>query len=271
MADIELPNEEEALRALKNRFQKLFEFSRAAWRCASLVLVPEGKIGIGKGEFLSMCLTACYVKATRLFYSIYRLCERGLGDETNLPLRALFELYVRVKFLATKVKDKNDFARQWVLWCMANDHKFLEQAERHFPDKRDERFNDWKKNIQAEKQKMTDDVWKKFLATGPWQCNFASLCEKVGLEKDYPMYALISGTSHGYDLFRYVRQLGRGVVEMDMSPIPRSIRQNLVVAISLLHSILHLINAELGLDKSKQVDDIGRVARMLMNEGSKEE
>lgn len=263
MPDIKLPLEDEHLPLLKKEFQRQFELARSAWQCASMLILPGDKVGIGKGEFLSLCLSASYVKLMRQFYTIYRLCEGGLADESNLQLRAMFELYVKLRFLAIKVEDKNEFARRWGIWGMANNKKFIDAVEKFFPGEPDNRFADWKIKIEEEAGKVSKDEWRRFLKDGPWKCNFADLCEQVGHGQNYPMYSLLSGTVHGYDLFSYARKIGEEVTEMDMAPTRRGIDQNIAAAVSLLHDSMNVINVELGLGKDKPVEDIGKLARAL--------
>lgn len=263
MPDIKLPLEDDHRPVLKEQFQKHFKGAKTAWDCASLLIVPGIKVGVGKGEFISLCMVAAYVKMMRLFYSIYRLCERGLGDESNLQLRTMLELYARLKYIATNVEDKNEFARRWGLWCMANDDKFFDAVGKHFPGSTEANVPNWRGIVKEEKERL-GEKWGHFLKAGPWEKNVYELCQVVGLEKSYPMYSLLSGTEHAYDLFRYARKIGEDATEMDMTPLPRVIDQNLSAAVSILHDSLVVINSELGLGKDQVVEDVGRMARSLM-------
>lgn len=265
MANIELPLEYKHCREIKEKFQEKFLWSKSAWRLA-LDLIPENKkVGVGKGGFLTLCLTASYVKTLRLFYSIYRLCELGLADESNLQLRTMLELYVKLKYLSSKVTDKDDFARQWAIWCVANDVKFIDGTERCFPGgKKDERFSEWRRWIKEESGKVDSKTWTCFVREGPWVLRFQSLCDEVGLKNDVPMYSIMSGTAHGYDLFKYARKVDDVVSELDLTPISRGVDTNLTISVALLHSSLNLINMELGLEKEKTVEEIGLLARTMM-------
>ncbi len=229
-----------------------------------MVIMPDERVGVGKGEPLTLCLAAAYVKQMRLFYAVYRLCEKGLGEESNLQVRAMFELYVRLRYLVAKAPDKDEFSRRWMMWAMANDKKFIDAMEKYFPGKPDPRFNLWKELVKKESEKMTPDEWKAFVRDGPWGCNLADLSEKVESEGNYRvMYPFLSGTTHGYDLFRYARRKGEEATELDITPTVRCADQNLVAAMSLLHDSLILINVGLGLGKEKPIEDVGKLVKAL--------
>lgn len=223
-------------------------------------------VGIDKGEFITLCLTASYVKAMRLFYSIYRLCELGLADESNLQLRTMQELRIKMEYLSSKIADadKDEFSRQWAIWCKANDLKFITDEEHVFSDSTiSGQFLKWRGQIKTESEKI-ELTKKAFVREGPWNMKFKDLCKELGMEKESPIYSLLSGTAHCYDLFRYARRVGGGVSEADLTPIPRSVSLNLTISVCLLYSSLRLINIELALGKEKPVEEIGRIARAMM-------
>jgi hypothetical protein len=264
MANIELPLEGKHTRGIKEEFQRQFSLAKSVWRIA-LKVIPENQVvGVGKGEYLTLCFIACYVKAMRLYYAIYRLCELGMADESNLQLRTMLELYGRMKSISFKEKDKDSFSKDWAKWGMANDLKFVDAVEKLFPGGGQYvRYSEWRKWIKTESEKFDKGTWDTFLYKGPWGRSFSALCKEIGLEKDIPMYSLLSGTAHGYDLFRYVRKVGDGVAESDLSPVVRGVALNLTTAVSFLHGSLNLINIELGLGKETFVEEIGVISRSM--------
>jgi len=264
--DISLPMEEENRRKLKSDFQKHFNLAKSAFRIANQIIKPDENIGIGRGERLTICLICVYVKQIRLFYSVYRLCERGLTDEASALARSMFELYVRLRYLDRLKRGKEEFALDWYIWYWGKHLPHLPTESKSNAARNELIFlHNTKELIESRKTALGAAKWKNFLIFGPWGKNMHDICENVDLPRHYETYKLFSGTLHGYDLFRYGIPDGRGGIEMNLPPVSRWIKPHLTFATGLLYDTMKIIDGNLGLGKTELIKDMEKCATALQH------
>lgn len=261
MSAIEFPVEKKICKDIKEKFGKKFESAETAFRLAQTLINIELPFEPKENGMLSHCLIAVYVKQIRLFYVIYRLCEGGLGEEANLQLRAMLEIYAKLLFLFNSklVIDKEKFSRNWYVWYVANVQNFFESGKTNGYEYSGQCW-EWVYPYlekMKEQENIPDKDWKNFVFKGPWNLSFNELCKAVGLEKEYPIYSLLSGATHGYDLFRHAKRIDQKI-ELNLEPSDMWIDQSLLTAVSLLYDSLKLINEGVGLGKELIVEHIGK-------------
>ena len=263
MDNINLPNENENIPWIYSEFEELFQACSKVWEIAMSIMPEQGTIGIGKTEYFNLCMIAIHAKQMRLFVSNYRLCRSGLGQESLLMIRAMFETFVNLKAL-NESDNPDEYARLWLMWSVANNERMARNIIERYPSHQTA-LNNLQKELETEKNKVSTEEWEKFVWKGPSKLTMKKLCCKVGLKDAYDVFYPLSSGSHGYDLSAYAKPLDGKSIQSNLSPSPTCVDSNLASSISALHDTLAILNNRLELHKENEVEELRGIVESIQN------
>lgn len=184
---------------LKERWRRESCDAEKVWACLPKEIVFE------EDSAIRSCFHAIYQKQANLFFSAYRLCELGFGNEARVIERTLYELWLIADNL-TNDKEPERFAADLLAWGHANEHKrLLGVLERH-PEAKDDavagRFLKILEEKLVEAKGRWGDKWGEFIKRGPVSAGPGALSWKKGAPLG-EYYNSVSSVAHSYDLHFY--------------------------------------------------------------------
>jgi hypothetical protein len=247
MGDMHLPNEEKNWKGIEARRRKHIQVAEQCWDLALTFLKGGDVIGVGKTENFNLVIAGATAKVLRLYYSTVLLARRGMGNEAQVFVRAMFELLVHLKAMQA-TEDKAEYARQWLVWSLSNYGKQVHKLVKLNPSL-GPAFKEWNEKQEEMKQDISGN-WGDFVMYGPTKTRLdkrvVDLDEKVPghrLAASYQsMYTAVSAPLHGYDLTDHVWPKEDGHIEMRLSPTDHLIETVIAIAVNFLVNTLDLIN-----------------------------
>lgn len=261
-----LPHETINCRVIKEENQKYFTAAKIVWELALRIVSEDEKIGVGKSDYLIMCMVGVYVKQMRAFFACYKLCEAGLNNEGLILLRTMAITYAQLLELR-KSNDQAEFARLWFVWDLVSNYDRVKFLKEQCPERGYSfiNYDDYSDRIAKEKERLGDDKWKNFFRNGPAMKDTRQLFEDNLSKATYEVFfRTASGSVHGYDMFSYIKPKDDGKIEGRLAPYGGMVDIMLALIIAFLKDTVSVINELLVLRKEAEISQIEAVLNGLV-------
>jgi hypothetical protein len=174
-------------------------------------------------------MAAVHAKQMRLFCANHLLCSRGLGIESLMICRSLYETMVNLRAMVHD-KDPNEYARLWLLWDLANRAEMAKAIIDHNP----------------ESQKKLDEMYSQ-----------------LSVEK--ARFKLASSSVHGFDIVSYAIPIADHKITSSFAPTLDWVDSNLAVSIGMLWATLVDLNDFLKLGKDEPLQALQKIVESNRN------
>jgi hypothetical protein len=214
---MKLFDEDAAKITIRTNYASLWSDVEKIWAVADS-LINEGQLAPETEPRVRWVMAGMYCRQVRFFRSVILLLEHGLDQEAKVLLRAMFELFLQLKFNEQSA-DRVKTARWFLMWDNASSSKMINVISQHdssrqdwqrLKDKYKENLKEIRKEIEetskSESSEAKDRRWGDYVRYGPSMMNAENLAKHLGFIKTYDyLYRESSKVVHAADIFFYVQ------------------------------------------------------------------